>query len=68
VNQGKSGVTFYVLHPGDYFVLEKHGAPLAEAGYKVMRGCLRWSRKGEPPMAPIEDLLRRIREEDGFPA
>lgn len=58
----KSAITVHVWHPGHPYLLREHGDALAAAGWKVMVGCLRWTRKGEPPLDPLRDLLESVRE------
>lgn len=64
----KAGLTLHLWYPGDYGLLEKHKRALEEAGFKVMRGCLQFNRRGELPLAPVDALLARVHALDHPPA
>lgn len=60
------GITTHVWYPGDYHLLSASKAELAEAGFKVMVGCLQYNRKtGDYPVAPVAALLDKMRAMDG---
>jgi hypothetical protein len=56
----KAGITLHVWNPADYYFLDQHKAALQQAGFKVMRGCLQFNRKGAYPVAAVERLLAAI--------
>lgn len=60
----KAGLTVHLWYPGDYSLFDHHKDALGEAGFKAMRGCLVYNRKGPFPVEAVETLLRRIREAD----
>jgi uncharacterized protein YdhG (YjbR/CyaY superfamily) len=60
----KGGVTVHLWYPGDYDLLDRNGAALREAGFKVMRGCLVFNRKQEFPASSIEELLKKVKKLD----
>jgi hypothetical protein len=57
----KAGPTLHIWYPGIYHWLDEHKAELAAAGFKVMRGCLPYSRRQPYPIDVVERLLRRIK-------
>lgn len=64
----KAGPTFYFWYPGAAGVPPATRHALEQAGYKVMVGCLAWTRKTEPPMEPLAALFRSARERDERPS
>lgn len=60
----KAGPTLHVWYPGDARGLRAHEAELSAAGFKVMVGCLVFSRKQPYPVDAVETLLRRLKERD----
>jgi uncharacterized protein YdhG (YjbR/CyaY superfamily) len=56
----KAGITLHFWNPADYYFLDQHKAALQQAGFKVMRGCLQFNRKGAYPVAAVERLLAAI--------
>ena len=61
----KAGPTLHLWYPGDYHLLDARKDALEEAGFKVMRGCLAFSRKAEYPVAAVETLMRDVKAMDG---
>lgn len=62
VAEGASALTVHVWHPGHPDLLRRHEGALAAAGWKVMVGCLRWTRRGEPSLEPLRAVLESVRE------
>lgn len=54
----RTGVTLHVWNPLDHAFLEAHRTALEAAGFKVMRGCLAFRRKGPYPVGAVGALLR----------
>lgn len=62
----KEGPTLYVWWPGDHEGLKKRAPELTAAGFKVMVGCLVYTKKQPYPIAAVEKLLRDIKKRDGL--
>lgn len=60
----KAGPTLHVWHPGAYDLLDRNAAWLKAAGFKVMKGCLPWTRKGAYPAQAVGRLLEQARAVD----
>lgn len=58
---GKAGVTLHVWHPDHPHLLREHEGALSAAGWRVMVGCLRWSRKAGPPLESLRAVLESVR-------
>lgn len=54
----KAGVTLHVWNPVDYTFLDTQAVPLADAGFKVMKGCIQWNRRAPLDLDAVEALLR----------
>jgi hypothetical protein len=64
VVERKAGPTLYVWYPGgDVHGLAAHPG-LAEAGFKVMVGCLVFTKKQPYPFDAVEGLLRALKAKD----
>ena len=67
IAERKSGVTTYVWYPAPGHGLAERQAELEAAGFKVMVGCLVFSKKQPYPFAALEALLCGIRaKEDAY--
>ncbi len=60
----KAGPTLHIWHPGAYDLLDQNAAWLKEAGFKVMKGCLPWSRKSDYPIEAVQRILQAARDVD----
>jgi hypothetical protein len=61
----KAGPTLHVWYPGgDARGLRAREAELSKAGFKVMVGCLVFSKKQPYPIAGVEKLLRDLKARD----
>jgi hypothetical protein len=57
----KAGLSLHVINPADYLGLENARPWLEAAGFKVMRGCLQFHRKGEFPIDAVGRLLKQVK-------
>lgn len=55
--EGKSGMTLHFWCPPKSGLLQREKVALEAAGFKVMVGCLRFSKKTEYPVAAIRRLI-----------
>jgi hypothetical protein len=62
VAERKNGITLHIWNPYDPYGLAKRAKELQAAGFKVMRGCLVYNRKGEYPVGAITPLFDAVRE------
>ena len=53
----KSGITFHIWDPRNYYGLDEVRDELNQLGFKVMRGCLVWNRKKEYPLERMKELI-----------
>jgi hypothetical protein len=60
-----AGPTLHIWHPGSYDLLEKNEDWLKGAGFKVMKGCLRWTRKADYPAEAVAKLMQYVKAVDG---
>ena len=60
----KAGPTLHVWHPGAYDLLDRNAAWLRDAGFKVMKGCLPWTRKAAYPAGTVRRLIEAARAVD----
>lgn len=63
-----NGTSLHVWYPGQYDLLGKRKDELGEAGFKVMRACLQYTRKQEYPIEAVSSLLKEIRRQDAAKA
>jgi len=56
----KSGITLHLWNPVDFNGFRRHRSELERAGFKLMMGCLRFTRKSEYPIGLAVDLLKDI--------
>jgi hypothetical protein len=57
----KAGPTIHIINPADHLFLDKPRARLEAAGFGVMRGCVTWKQKEEPPWETLASLCRDLR-------
>jgi len=57
----KGGTSLHVWNPGDFYGLEKERKKLEGAGFKVMRACLEYRRKGEYPLRVLEKVFQAVK-------
>ena len=58
----KSGISFHIWDPRNYYGLDEVRDELAKVGFKVMRGCLVWNRKREYPFERMKGLIASLAE------
>ena len=56
----KSGITFHIWDPRNYYGLDEVRDELTQLGFKVMRGCLVWNRKKEYPVERMRELIKAL--------
>ena len=56
----KSGITFHIWDPRNYYGLDGVRDELTQLGFKVMRGCLVWNRKKEYPIERMRELIQAM--------
>ena len=56
----KSGITFHIWDPRNYYGLDGVRDELTMLGFKVMRGCLVWNRKKEYPIGRMKELIEAL--------
>ena len=56
----KSGITFHIWDPRNYYGLDEMRDELTNLGFKVMRGCIVWNRKREYPVQRMKDLIKTL--------
>lgn len=54
------GISLHLWNPYDHGMLSKRRDRLADAGFKVMVGCVQYNRKGDYPVDAIVPLLEAI--------
>ena len=57
----KSGITLHLWNPVDFYGLRARTAELERAGFKVMVGCLVFTRKSEYPVGLVTDVLKDVK-------
>jgi hypothetical protein len=63
----KNGITLHIWNPYDPYGLSKRAKALQAAGFKVMRACVVYNRKGEYPIGavtPVFDAVRKRMDEE----
>ena len=61
----KAGITLHLWNPADYGGLDRSRESLTEVGFKVMRGCIQYTRKGDYPIAAVAALLAGVKRSLG---
>ena len=56
----KSGITFHIWDPRNYYGLDEMRDELTNLGFKVMRGCIVWNRKREYPIQLMQELVQAL--------
>lgn len=61
IAERKNGITLHFWNPFDPYHLKRHSKELEGAGFKVMVGCLQFTRKGDYPVRAVVPLLESAR-------
>lgn len=64
IKEQSSGMSLYLEWAGEYTLLDRFRDDLAPTGLKLMRGCVKWTRKGEYPVDALKPVLEHIRDTD----